>query len=152
MPQVSKLMNSGRGWSFWCTASRIFFGWHVVLWTFETTRPSVFWLIPVAHDDQPGAPGDPGPIWRNHPMSMVDSQWPRYRGWLIIAGWWFGCHLDYFPINIGLHSSSQLTNIFQRGGPTTNQIGFATLQGWQYGGFSEWGCPKLWTVYKGKWN
>ena len=41
------------------------------------------------------------------------------------SGWWFGCHLDYFPINIGLMSSSQLTtsNLFQRGGekpPTRN--------------------------------
>ena len=34
------------------------------------------------------------------------------------SGWWFGCHEFYFPINIGLLSSSQLTNsiIFQRGG------------------------------------
>ena len=26
--------------------------------------------------------------------------------------WWFGCHGFYFPINIGLHSSSQLTNSY----------------------------------------
>ena len=30
-------------------------------------------------------------------------------------GWWFGCHLDYFPINIGLHSSSLNWLIFFRG-------------------------------------
>ena len=37
----------------------------------------------------------------------------------IPTGWWFGCHVLNFPINIGLLSSSQLTNsiIFQRGGP-----------------------------------
>ena len=39
-----------------------------------------------------------------------------------IAGWWFGCHFLFFPylgnfiIPIDFH-------IFQRGGPTTNQIG-----------------------------
>ena len=36
------------------------------------------------------------------------------------TGWWFGCHFLFFHI-LGM-SSSQLTNIFQRGGPTTNQI------------------------------
>ena len=29
-----------------------------------------------------------------------------------VTGWWFGCHEFYFPINIGLISSSQLTNSF----------------------------------------
>ena len=35
------------------------------------------------------------------------------------TGWWFGCHLLNFPINIGLLSSSQLTNSYfsGRGGP-----------------------------------
>ena len=28
----------------------------------------------------------------------------------IATGWWFGCHFWHFPINIGLLSSSQLTN------------------------------------------
>ena len=29
-----------------------------------------------------------------------------------MSGWWFGCHLEYFPRNIGLLSSSQLTNLY----------------------------------------
>ena len=43
-----------------------------------------------------------------------------YCGPTPLSGWWFGCHLDYFPIHIGNLSSSQLTDsiIFQgRGGP-----------------------------------
>ena len=34
-----------------------------------------------------------------------------------LSGGWFGCHLDYVPINIGVMSSSQLTKsiIFPRG-------------------------------------
>ena len=40
------------------------------------------------------------------------------------SGWWFGCHFWHFPINIGNISSSLnwRSHIFQRGGPTTNQI------------------------------
>ena len=26
---------------------------------------------------------------------------PRWTGSCLIAGWWFGCHQFYFPINIG---------------------------------------------------
>ena len=39
--------------------------------------------------------------------------------WNIYSGWWFGCHEFDFPINIGLLSSSQLTNSYVsgRGGP-----------------------------------
>ena len=39
-------------------------------------------------------------------------------------GWWFGCHQFYFPRNIGLMSSSQLTDsYFSEGWPwPTNQI------------------------------
>ena len=37
----------------------------------------------------------------------------------MFTGWWFGCYQFYFPINIGLLSSSQLTNSYfsGRGGP-----------------------------------
>ena len=53
-------------------------------------------------------------------------------GWLKngpFGGWWFGCHQFYFPMNIGFMSSSRYwrSHIFQRGGPSTNQI---------------WRCPK----------
>ena len=44
---------------------------------------------------------------------------PTTNNCLLLSGWWFGCHEFYFPIY--WESSSQLTNIFQRGGPTTNQ-------------------------------
>ena len=39
------------------------------------------------------------------------------------SGWWFGCHQLYFPIFIGLISSSQLTNSYFSEGwlKTTNQ-------------------------------
>ena len=37
------------------------------------------------------------------------------------SGWWFGCHQFYFPRNIGNFIIPSDFNIFQRGGPTTNQ-------------------------------
>ena len=40
------------------------------------------------------------------------------------TGWWFGCHQFYFPINIGLLIIPIDSHIFQRGGPTTNQLCF----------------------------
>ena len=45
------------------------------------------------------------------------------------SGWWFGCHFFIFPYIKGM-SSSQLTNsiIFQRGGPTTNQLNYGNFQ------------------------
>ena len=49
-----------------------------------------------------------------------ESQWDASAiccALAINAGWWFGCHFIYFPIWLGLLSSSQLTHIFQRGGP-----------------------------------
>ena len=40
-----------------------------------------------------------------------------------ISGWWFGCHEFYFPIQLGMSYHPNWRNhIFQRGGPTTNQI------------------------------
>ena len=50
-----------------------------------------------------------------------------------ITAWWFGCHEFYFPRNIGnnMEESSQLTHIFQRGGPTTNQIKNRHVIKWQ---------------------
>ena len=48
-----------------------------------------------------------------------------------MTGWWFGCHQFYFPINIGLRLSSQLTfNFFQRGGLTTNQMMYIHSRLW----------------------
>ena len=37
------------------------------------------------------------------------------NGIIWLSGCWFGCHQFYFPINIGLRLSSQLTHIFQDG-------------------------------------
>ena len=40
-----------------------------------------------------------------------------------LTDWWFGCHQFYFPMTIGLLSSSQLTSYFAEGWPkTTNQL------------------------------
>ena len=39
-----------------------------------------------------------------------------------ITGWWFGCHQFYFPIYLESHHPNWRTHIFQRGGPTTNQV------------------------------
>ena len=41
-----------------------------------------------------------------------------------ISGWWFGCHeFGIFPLILGCsHHPNWRTHIFQRGGPTTNQI------------------------------
>ena len=47
-------------------------------------------------------------------------QWPKTK---YIAGWWFGCHEFYFPINIGFLIIPIDELIFFRGvAPTTNQI------------------------------
>ena len=39
-----------------------------------------------------------------------------------VAGWWFGCHEFYFPMTIGNTIIPTDFHIFQRGGPTTNQV------------------------------
>ena len=59
------------------------------------------------------------PNWRSFMIFQRGSNQPP-----TISGWWFGCHQFYFPINIGLLSSSQLTFTFFRGvaQPTTTQI------------------------------
>ena len=49
----------------------------------------------------------------------LTSGWGYPRG---SDGWWFGCHFLNFPINIGLLIIPIDFHIFQRGGPTTNQI------------------------------
>ena len=55
-------------------------------------------------------------VWLNcHPQPGTGRNNP-----VVISGWWFGCHFLFSHI-LGM-SSSQLTHIFQRGGPTTNQI------------------------------
>ena len=43
-----------------------------------------------------------------------------------MTGWWFGCHFFYFSRNIGLLIIPIDVHIFQRGGPTTNQMIFWT--------------------------
>ena len=43
------------------------------------------------------------------------------------TAWWFCCHQFYCPINIGLLIIPTDFHIFQRGGPTTNQIHLASL-------------------------
>ena len=39
-----------------------------------------------------------------------------------MTGWWFGCHFWHFPILIGNFIIPIDFHIFQRGGPTTNQM------------------------------
>ena len=53
--------------------------------------------------------------------------WPNSPIHMPITGWWFGCHLDDFPINIGVMSSSQLTNsYFSEGWPwPTKQLWYS---------------------------
>ena len=70
------------------------------------------------------SPGGPGTSWTPFigPFGMTHTA-PFDRLFLREAGWWFGCHFLFSHI-LGM-SSSQLTNIFQRGGPTTNQEEFA---------------------------
>ena len=56
---------------------------------------------------------------KNGGFISSETQGMSWNNYLqIIPGWWFGCHEFYFPINIGLHSSSQLTDhIFSEGWP-----------------------------------
>ena len=67
-------------------------------------------------------------------------------------GWWFGCHQFYFPIHIGLLSSSQLTHsYFSEGWPTTtNQTQWicdsahsSASKKWMGVGLREW----LWELF-----
>ena len=39
-----------------------------------------------------------------------------------VTGWWFGCHCFFFPIYWVSNHPNWRTHIFQRGGPTTNQV------------------------------
>ena len=57
------------------------------------------------------------------------------------AGWCFGCHEFYFPRNIGNVSSSQLTHMFQRGGPgpPTPMTRSSRCPPW-----SSWSWPTKW--------
>ena len=64
-----------------------------------------------------------GSFWPMVLISFVLHQMGPIRHlevWSCLTGWWFGCHLLFSHI-LGM-SSSQLTHIFQRGGPTTNQL------------------------------
>ena len=61
------------------------------------------------------------------PSSSGGTSMTIQQGYIYISGWWFGCHFLFSHI-LGI-SSSQLTNIFQRGGPTTNQIYIYILHG-----------------------
>ena len=60
------------------------------------------------------------------PVQMVQicTDAPILGNHHLMPGWWFGCHQFYFPINIGLRSSSQLTNsYFSEGWPwPTNHL------------------------------
>ena len=47
------------------------------------------------------------------------------RGYLQFSGWWFGCHLAYFPINIGFLIIPIDFHIFQRG--SNHQPDFTVL-------------------------
>ena len=61
-----------------------------------------------------------------------------------VTGWWFGCHFLFSHI-LGI-SSSQLTNIFQRGGPTTNQVSIYIYipYDWIHHGWVTTSCFNVW--------
>ena len=64
-------------------------------------------------------------ILRNPPWNR--GCWEQVWMWTKIwTGWWFGCHEFYmFPLILGMSiHPNWRTHIFQRGGPTTNQICF----------------------------
>ena len=81
------------------------------------------------------------------PARHTVSKWEimgNILGIAIIPGWWFGCHFWHFPRNIGFLIIPIDFHIFQRGGPTTNQILF-------HGPFNSpfmeqcgWFCLALW--------
>ena len=92
-------------------------------------------FFPTAH--QPGCeigfvPRDVAPIFwwwkpwpqaRSGPMVTISIYIPILENLIqSLSGWWFGTFF-IFPLILGM-SSSQLTNIFQRGGPTTNQLSY----------------------------
>ena len=80
------------------------------------------------------------------------------------SGWWFGCHVWHFPINIGNFIIPIDVHIFQRGGPTTKQQWWGQLL---ENGFSVAGCRvdmkcrsvetkatdfSCWPTLMGKWS
>ena len=52
------------------------------------------------------------PLIGTHPIPGSQAIPLTFR---FITGWWFGCHLDYFPINIGFLILPIDFHIFQRG-------------------------------------
>ena len=52
----------------------------------------------------------------NHETYINIQVHPGFSHYTLYSGWWFGCHQFYFPRNLGLRLSSQLTFIifFQR--------------------------------------
>ena len=65
------------------------------------------------------------------------GNWPENDG----TGWWFGCHEFYFPINIGLRLSSQLTNsYFSEGWPNHQPDGIMVIQFVHLGQGAFWWC------------
>ena len=47
---------------------------------------------------------------------------------MYLTGWWFGCHFLNFPMYWVANHPNWRTHIFQRGGPTTNQLRYEKLQ------------------------
>ena len=78
--------------------------------SFRLWRSFQSWLIPpMAHTRM---------IWGRWADGFPWFQWLRFFRQCSISGWWFGCHEFYFPINIGLRLSSQLTkSYFSEGWP-----------------------------------
>ena len=115
-------------WHFSCPSlpknqSRTSRRWPALWWCLQTTR----WCQQALTCLQRSMSEQWPEQWPKPQLTSYNHQMP---------GWWFGCHQFYFPRNIGFRLSSQLTNsiIFQRGGPTTNQMQY--LETTRNGGIS----------------
>ena len=56
-----------------------------------------------------------------HKPNQKVSETYNHGHFMDLSGWWFGCHFFIFPY-IGLLIIPIDFHIFQRGGPTTNQL------------------------------
>ena len=69
------------------------------------------------------APVGNGLLWGTHGVVGMPAENVGIGSIKTMTGWWFGCHQFNFPRNMKGMSSSLLTDhIFERGGPTTNQM------------------------------
>ena len=113
-----EMVHSFASWASWIVAKT---GWDPTK-NRPSRRPRRFWGIgsssqtPVANFSREISPFQSIPVVVNMTLIVVNHLTVTR-----ITGWWFGCHF-LFSHSVGNNHPNWRTHIFQRGGPTTNQI------------------------------